>query len=151
MPKYTNDFKNSLSLAAKVLANFWIEIYKDGNSGTSKNFTPAKTDTIGWSSQQLCLFLDSLLELSIKSPLPVAALEKMADLYGFSKSKNAEICLRWQQLGLKAGASWIIPQVVEFITSNGRMKFVRPLYRALRTSNVGGRIANEVFQKHKMM
>eukprot|EP00599_Poterioochromonas_sp_BG-1_P002198 CAMPEP_0173144564 /NCGR_PEP_ID=MMETSP1105-20130129/7301_1 /TAXON_ID=2985 /ORGANISM="Ochromonas sp., Strain BG-1" /LENGTH=888 /DNA_ID=CAMNT_0014058255 /DNA_START=71 /DNA_END=2737 /DNA_ORIENTATION=- len=147
-PTYPIDFKNSLSIAAKVLARHWIGIAQETNN---KKFTPSKNDMLGWSSQQICLFLDQLLEFATEANFSVSFLEKLADLYGFNKTKNAEICLRWQSLGLKVGAEWIIPQVTEFITSQGRMKFVRPLYRLLRTSKVGGDIANTVFQSNKQM
>jgi hypothetical protein len=148
-PKYSIDFKNSLSLTAKVLARHWYEISKETNN---KKFTPSKSDIMGWSSQQICLFLDTLLDYSQQSgSFTVAFLEQLNSFYQFNSSKNAEICLRWQSLGLKANAPWIVPQVVEFITSQGRMKFVRPLYRLFRQSQVGGQLANDTFQKHKMM
>lgn len=147
-PTYPIDFKNSLSIAAKVLSRHWIGIAQETNN---KKFTPSKNDMLGWSSQQICLFLDQLLEFATEANFSVSLLEKLADFYGFNKTKNAEICLRWQSLGLKVGAEWIIPQVTEFITSQGRMKFVRPLYRLLRTSKVGGDIANTVFQSNKQM
>jgi leukotriene-A4 hydrolase len=150
-PSYSIDFKNSLSLAAKVLARHWIEISKDT---MNKKFAPCKADMLGWSSQQISLFLDHLLEYSQSnptSPLSLNLLEKMGDLYGFNKSKNAEICLRWQSLCLKSNADWIVDQVISFITSQGRMKFVRPLYRLFRLSDVGSELADTVFQENKSM
>ena len=38
---------------------------------------------------------------------------------------------RWQRLCIKLRADFIVPQVVEFLKSQGRMKFTRPLYRDL--------------------
>ena len=43
---------------------------------------------------------------------------------------------------------WIIPHVVKFITSQGRMKFTRPLYRALFNSKMGKEMAIETFTKN---
>jgi leukotriene-A4 hydrolase len=37
--------------------------------------------------------------------------------------------LQWQELCVKADFEEIYPQVLEFVTEQGRMKFVRPLYR----------------------
>lgn len=147
-PTYPIEFKNSLSLTCKILARHWWNIAKDT---PSPKFSPEKKDIQGWSSQQICLFLDTLLDYSQQTPFSVEVLEKLNAAYGFNDSKNAEICLRWQSLGLKANAPWIVPQVIEFITSQGRMKFVRPLYRLFRQSQVGGHLANEVFQKNKNM
>ena len=42
----------------------------------------------------------------------------------------------------------IIPIATHFITSQGRMKFVRPLYRALFQSEMGKEIAKKTFVEH---
>ena len=42
--------------------------------------------------------------------------------YNLTAVKNAEVRFRWQVLCLRAGYEAIIPAVVEFITSQGRMK-----------------------------
>ena len=42
-----------------------------------------------------------------------------------------------------------MPEVVTFITSQGRMKYVRPLYRALRSSINGKDTAINTFKKYK--
>ena len=47
---------------------------------------------------------------------------------------NAEIRSRWCKLLLSAGAPRGVALAVDFVTCQGRMKFVRPLYRALRDS-----------------
>ena len=45
----------------------------------------------------------------------------------------------------------IFPQVVDFITSQGRMKFVRPLYRALfMAGDEGASLAKATFAKYKL-
>jgi Leukotriene A4 hydrolase, C-terminal len=45
----------------------------------------------------------------------------------------------------------IVPEVVAFVTSQGRMKYVRPLYRALIQSKNGKQAAIDTFQKFKNM
>jgi leukotriene-A4 hydrolase len=40
---------------------------------------------------------------------------------------------------------------VKFIISQGRMKYVRPLYRALNKSAVGSGIARQTFIEHNEM
>lgn len=45
----------------------------------------------------------------------------------------------------------IVPYAVEFVKSQGRMKYVRPLYRALRSSNVGAQAAVDTFEQNKQM
>ena len=63
--------------------------------------------------------------------------------------KNAEIMFRWQCLCLQSEYEVIFPYVVSFITSAGRMKYVRPLYRALNKCKHGAELAKETFIAHK--
>ena len=53
----------------------------------------------------------------------------MEEAYQMSKKQDSELKYRWQLLCLKSGYTKIFPLVVDFITRQGRMKFVRPLYR----------------------
>ena len=110
-----------------------------------------------WPTQQKNVFLETLQNYSKKSlshpadVFPVRFLELLDRTYGFSACKNAEIMLRWQSLCLESEADWILPHVVEFITSQGRMKFARPLYRLLRASAMGKQLAIDTFEANKDM
>jgi hypothetical protein len=55
---------------------------------------------------------------------------------------------RWQMLGVASAWSPVYPQVVEFLESQGRMKFVRPLYRNLfRVGGAGRELALATFAR----
>lgn len=151
LPSYVPNFSNTLSTAAEKLAEKWITHATNPASNSAAIFS--KDDTKGWSSQQICIFIESLLNYTKDTSIPfeINVLEEMDETYSFTASKNSEIRFRWQTLCLKSEAEWIVPQVVEFITTQGRMKFVRPLYRALRASRVGGDIAKTTFAKFKDM
>lgn len=150
IPDYVPCFKNSLSSSAEELAAKWIQCVKS-NSG----FSPSKNDIEGWTSSQICVFLEALMncgtDLGSTYVFDVSVLERMDVVYGLSERRNAEIKFRWQNMCLKSNAKWIVPYVVDFITSQGRMKFVRPLYRALRMSEVGGTLAQQLFDQKKDM
>ena len=45
----------------------------------------------------------------------------------------------------------ILPLVVSFVTSAGRMKYVRPLYKSLFKSTIGRKTALATFSQHKGM
>ena len=64
-------------------------------------------------------------------PLPLShkAIIAMDKVYNLTTIRNAEIRLRWQQICLIAEYEPIFPYVVKFITEQGRMKYVRTLYR----------------------
>ena len=100
------------------------------------------------------VFLDSLINHSTSvSPISQLKLQALDKTYNLSLSNNCEIKLRWQLLCLKSGTPWIVDNVVEFITAQGRMKYVRPLYRALNGCSAvnGSQIAKSTFLKHHLM
>jgi leukotriene-A4 hydrolase len=51
------------------------------------------------------------------------------------------------QLCIAAGDSSIAPGVVDMLSSQGRMKYLRPLYRALFRSPTGKQLALDTFSK----
>lgn len=65
-----------------------------------------------------------------------SVLEAMDKAYGLSSTKNSEIMFRWQMMCLVSAYEPVLPQVVSFITTQGRMKFVRPLYKKLHAVKV---------------
>ena len=71
--------------------------------------------------------------------MSVPVLEAMDREYQLSSSKNAEIRFRWTVLCLRAGAKFVVANALDFVTSQGRMKFTRPLYKELFKVRRGGR------------
>lgn len=122
------NFSNSLSDASLKLAND-VYIFDKSDKAVDIPVTPI----MGWCTEQTTLFLDSLLDLLDKegAVLKDSTLRHVDGLYQFTASNNSEIKFRWHMLCLKCKVEWIFAHVVSFITTQGRMKFVRPLYRAL--------------------
>jgi hypothetical protein len=56
--------------------------------------------------------------------------------------------MRWFTLCIKAEYEKAFPDVVKFVTEQGRMKFVRPLYSMLAKSKTGSKLAVDTFKKH---
>ena len=129
-----NNFENSLSTAANELCQKWITATPES--------TFSKKDIEGWESSQLSYLLDILLE----SEKPVDV-QKLDAAYDLSKYTNSEIRFGWQILALKNKYEPVKSQVVDFITIQGRMKFVRPLYREL--FKFDPELAVKTFKEHK--
>lgn len=70
-----------------------------------------------------------LEKFSDYSSLPHSAIIAMERIYKLTETKNCEIKLRWQLLCLRVEYEPVYPHVAEFVTAQGRMKYVRPLYR----------------------
>jgi leukotriene-A4 hydrolase len=92
------------------------------------------------------VFLERLTDCD---PLPHALIKKMDELYQLTSIRNADIRFRWQNLCVMTSYETIYPEVVEFITEQGRMKFVRPLYRLLYEAKNGKQLAIDTFLNHK--
>ena len=72
------------------------------------------------------------MQYSSEAHLSTDTLCAMDERYRFTETRNAEIKFRWLSLCLQCGSSFIVPHVVAFLTQQGRMKYVRPLYRMLQ-------------------
>jgi leukotriene-A4 hydrolase len=127
---------------AKALAKKWVD-----NQDALDTFS-AK-DIEGWSTTKITVFLDQLLSDSEHGggSLSMAACERMAERYAFLSSNNCEVCFRFLRLAL--GAKWEGAKLtaIDLATRQGRMKFTRPLYRALKGFDTA--LARETFEKHR--
>jgi hypothetical protein len=100
-----------------------------------------------FSSNQKVMFLDKCLK---QAPWTSGMCEQMDRVYGLSTITNCEVKFRWQWLALQAKWEPIFPAVTHFITTMGRMKYVRPLYRALVKCGENGRdLARSTFLAHR--
>ena len=54
---------------------------------------------------------------------------KMQDVYNFNAVNNSEIKFRWIRLGLRSKWEDAIPLAIQMVSEQGRMKFLRPIYR----------------------
>jgi len=73
----------------------------------------------------------------------VVAIDK---LYKFTQSKNSEIRFRWFVICIRAEYEPAFASVVAFLKEQGRMKFIRPLYRELFASVKGKDLALSTFR-----
>jgi leukotriene-A4 hydrolase len=143
MPPVVVDFDRSLSEASERLARLWLAVDRSGSYLPLENVK-------GWSSGQLQCFLDALCsQTEASNPLKPGTLKAMNALYSFGTSMNAEILLRYCRLAIDAEDESVLPIVLRFITSQGRMKFIRPLYKALFESKMGKNVAVQTFLEHQ--
>lgn len=138
LPVYPH-FDDTLSKACSSLAKRWEAAR---NQTTFDNFDSKDYEELN--PNQQVVFLEYLASYD-KFLTPVIV--GLSTRYHIGKSTNSEIKLRWQLLCLKSCYEAIYPDVVEFITSQGRMKYVRPLYRALSVAPNGNDLAKSTFRK----
>ncbi|CEQ42029.1 SPOSA6832_03799 [Sporobolomyces salmonicolor] len=119
-------YDTSLADNAYTLAASWDSARSFAASELDKRFS--KKDIDGWSATQFVLFMETMGTYPSfeKERHAVEALDRA---YGVMANKNPEIKLRWFLFVLKAGM--YSEQAAAWVKTVGRMKYVRPIYRAL--------------------
>ncbi|ORY43806.1 leukotriene A4 hydrolase [Rhizoclosmatium globosum] len=147
MPPVKNEFDQTLAQECNTLATRWTQF---ANAPVGANHSFDAQDIAKFSTNQTVVFLETLLTESSSTKFSVAVLDTMDSVYKLTQVRNCEIRCRWQELCLASGREAIFPEVVEFVTTMGRMKYVRTLYRALRKCSAAGeQLAKATFVKHK--
>lgn len=135
-------FDKTLADEAEKLAQGWMHFDRYGGSFPI-------TDITEWSSNRKICFLDALLQEIGDDRLKLDTIRQMKNAYSFQKSKNAEILFRFCMIAVQSNDEAILPIVVRFITSQGRMKYIRPLYRAMFESDTARSLSVQTFLKYK--
>ncbi|MFC6981247.1 M1 family metallopeptidase [Microbulbifer taiwanensis] len=83
-------------------------------------------DTKGWTYHQWKYFLDGMPE-----KLSGEKLKELDSAFGLTESKNNEVAFSWLMIAVRNQYKPAYPRLENFLTSIGRNKFLRPLYRNL--------------------
>ncbi|CAK4666458.1 hypothetical protein AeMF1_000148 [Aphanomyces euteiches] len=138
------DFDTTLIQASKALANKWLQEDALGQ-------TLSAADVDGWTSSQLVAMVESVIDgcAARHRYLSPDVLLKMGEAYKFIETKNSEVRMRFHTLCIRSEAAFILPHVEAFLKEQGRMKYVRPLYRDLSKSTFGSAAARRIFAEAK--
>jgi len=139
-------FGNTVGAQASDLAKRWL---KAEGEGEPEGCTAEAVK--GWMYAHWTVFLDeitSAIRSDSSRALSLSRLKRMDELYSLTASHNSEIRLRWQRLCMLHRADFIVPHVISFATAQGRMKFVRPLYRDLYAWEEQRQTALDTFREH---
>jgi Leukotriene A4 hydrolase, C-terminal len=82
-----------------------------------------------------------------KTPFDFKALELMETTYSLKSIGNAEVKCRWSLLALAGKYTPAVDGINAFVTTVGRMKFVRPIYKALKKYD--DKLAKDTFLANK--
>jgi leukotriene-A4 hydrolase len=152
MPPVANAFDQTLIKGSNELADILL-------AGGEKA-AAVKPDALnGWDSAQQIILLERIIAAQ-KESQAAAGGEKVAQflerlqaidsLFHFTDSRNSEIRFRWLTLVIRQpGMEDRYPAVGAFLREQGRMKYVRPLFRDLYESGGAGReFGIKLFQEH---
>eukprot|EP00798_Chlamydomonas_sp_ICE-L_P016616 gene16616-22859_t len=149
MPPATNTYDTSLAQAAYELAKQW---HTCDVMGLGAEFGPKRAsskDVEGWSSEQLVTFLDKLLEYRSLTPMHATTTKCLAKMYNLYSYQNAEIRCAFYRLAIPAEDEEVLPHAIDLVTKQGRMKFLRSIYRALMKSKMGKKAAVDTYEAAK--
>lgn len=152
--------KTNPTAAAKVPVDEWL--YKPGLPGTAPSFraqafeaveqqakgwAEGKTAardlrTADWSTQEWQHFLEVLPET-----LTAERMRELDAALGLTKRTNSEILFAWLLLAVKHGYEPAYPRLEEFLTMQGRRKFLKPLYEELVKTPQGTERARAIYAK----
>ncbi|MDB2318033.1 M1 family metallopeptidase [bacterium] len=84
---------------------------------------------------------------SFKNDLSPAQMKSLDDQFRFTQSGNSEITHDWMVLVIGSGYQTGFPRLEEFLTEQGRRKFLQPLYEKMATTPEGLKRANRIYAK----
>lgn len=128
-----------MSEACTDLANNWRSA--DGDYSTF-----SITDYKNLDPQQQRQFVGELLE---EDNVSLEMVKAMAEIYKMDSVRNSEVKYRWLRLCIKARWTDKVKDALDFVNSQGRMKFVRPIYRDLYAWEAVRHLALENFHENR--
>ncbi|KAJ2888428.1 Leucyl aminopeptidase yscIV, partial [Coemansia aciculifera] len=139
MPPVGNKYDERPQQICLELADRWIAASSDADFGQFSH-----KDIDGFSTMQKVIFLTRLAD---RSPLPEATLAALDSVYQLTDHRNCEVRFGWLSLALKSNYMTATTAVIDMLSTQGRMKYTRPLYRLLHACPDGRDIAEQTFQR----
>jgi hypothetical protein len=155
----TDDFTAHLErelpgLLAQVEATAWID--REGLPEAAPRPRSERLDAIArlggalpdaeaarrWSPLEWCFYLES-----VPRPAPAALCDALDAQHGLTASTNYEVLVAWLVLALASGYHRVVPRAEEVLGAVGRMKYLRPLYRALAADARTRADARRIFER----
>ena len=119
-----------------------FEKVEQAAQGVATGTPPSSLRTANWSTQEWLHFIHSLPD-SI-APDRMRAIDQA---FRFTRSGNNEILAAWLELAIENNYTPAYPALERFLTSQGRRKFLKPLYTKLAATPEGMERARQIYAK----
>lgn len=141
MPPEKPEYGQNMVVACEALFKQWLEVdEKEVDGITIDSFRTMQP-------LQQIEFLSQLWQHD--PPLEHWKLAALNKLYGLNNSENCEILLNWIRLCIKAKWEPIIDKALKFVSSQGRLKYCRPVYRDLTAWPAARTLARDTYIKNR--
>lgn len=104
--------------------------------------SPSQLRTADWSTQEWLHFLRMLPE-----QLTAAQMADLDQAFGLSKTGNSEIKFQWLEIAVRNRYEPAFPALEQFLTGQGRRKFLKPLYEDLAKTDWGKAMALRIYKE----
>jgi hypothetical protein len=94
----------------------------------------------GWNTHEWLHFLNVL-----PATLTLRQLDDLDATFSLSDRRNSEVLFAWLRIAIRHHYDPAMPAVERFLTTQGRRKFLRPLYEDLMTSAWGSAAARRIY------
>jgi hypothetical protein len=130
--------KDSPMLAAANLLHVqgWATGFASGKQSAGE--LPGKS----WTTQEWLHFLTSL-----PPEISVDQMRTLDDAFKLTRTGNSEVIFQWLHLAVQRGYEPAYARLEEFLTTQGRRKFLKPLYEELVKSPKGKERAMAIYRK----
>ncbi|HYH06427.1 MAG TPA: M1 family metallopeptidase [Thermoanaerobaculia bacterium] len=95
----------------------------------------------GWSSHERVHFIQSLPKL------PPGRMAELDERFRFRESGNSEVLSAWLEKSIDAGYRDVRPAIERFLTTQGRRKFLKPIYEKLMKTPDDAAFAKQIYAK----
>src|SRR5690606_13591448 len=103
---------------------------------------PERLRTTDWSTHEWLRFLRALPDTM--STAQMTALDRA---FGFTESGNSEILYAWLRSAIRNHYAPALPALERFLTTQGRRKFIAPLFEDLVATDWGAPLARETYAR----
>jgi aminopeptidase N len=111
-----------------------LSAWRDGAGASS-------LQTSGWTTHEWLHFLRNLPE-----DIPAARLADLDRTFDLSSTGNSEMLFAWLRIAIRNRYEPAFPALERFLRSQGRLKFVRPLYQDLAATGWGRAMAERIYR-----
>ena len=117
------------------------EAVRQVTAGTASESIRRSFNTDSWTTQEWQHFLESLLDT-----LSAAQVADLDRTFGLTARGNSEVLFAWLRIAIRHRYEPAMPAVERFLTSQGRRKFLRPLFEDLMATEWGKPIARRIYK-----
>ncbi len=129
-------------IAPKLTAAAFTRVEEQAKAWLDGKTTTRELKTEAWSTQEWLHFIDQLPD-----KLDVKRMKDLDEEFRLTRSGNSEVLFAWLLLSVKTGHAEAYPRLETFLTSQGRRKFLQPLYAELVKTPEGKQRAQAIYRK----